>query len=160
MILDNVAGAVGLKRVDDLDGYEALSIPSLLCLKELGVEWVGYRDKGYWINDGLKYHHGEELNVGKMAKDRDYSIVVGHGHRVEIQTITRENRSGQGENYACMFGCTCKLDGSVPAVKSSMNWQQSLGVVYYDGERTNPVPVYIHEGRAMFEGRVYSASNR
>ncbi len=94
------------------------------------------------------------------GKGSDYSIVVGHGHRVEIQTITRENRSGQGENYACMFGCTCKLDGSVPAVKSSMNWQQSLGVVYYDGERTNPVPVYIHEGRAMFEGRVYSASNR
>jgi len=157
VIIENVAGAVGLKRVNDLEGYDALSIPNLLCLNEIGVEWIPYKEKGYWVTDNLKFYHGEELNVSKQTKDRDYSFIIGHGHRVEIFSKSNENKEGQTEHYTAMFGCTCKLDGSVPSVKTFMDWQQSIGVVYYDEDISNPVPIYIHEGKALFNGKTYVA---
>ena len=155
VILENVSGAVGLKRVNELDGYDALSIPSLLCLADMNVKWLPYTDNGYWVTDSLKFSHGEELNAVKICKESDYNIVMGHSHRMEIVSNSKKIREGQKENWTFMAGCNCKLDGSVPSVKTFMNWQQGFGVIYFDENQATPVPVYIRDGVGLFNGVKY-----
>lgn len=155
VILENVSGAVGLKRVNDLNGYDALSIPSLLCLDDMYVKWLPYTENGFWVTDNLKFAHGEELNAVKICKESDYNIVMGHSHRMELVSNSKKTREGQKENWTFMAGCNCKIDGSVPSVKTHMNWQQGFGVIYYNGVQAVPVPVYVHEGVGLFNGVSY-----
>ncbi len=158
LILSNAAGAMGLKRVNDLDGFDALSIPNLLCLKELDVEWVPYDSEGYWITENLKAHHGEDLNLTRVTKANPYSLLMGHGHRNEIVSHTKDTFSGPIQNYTFMTGYMGDVNKGLPKTKKASNeWQQGFGVVHYNEEFSNPVPVYINNGKALYNGEIYTA---
>lgn len=156
-ILRNVSAAVGLKRADNLNGYEALSIPNLLCLDNMEVEWQPYPEGEYWENSNLRFHHGESLNLDKIANEISYNEIMGHNHKMLIVSRAKKMYEGTKQVFVASFGCMCKVDGSVPAVKSFMDWQQGFGVLYTDGENIQPVPVYVNDGTALFEGHMYKS---
>lgn len=156
-ILKNVSAAVGLKRADNLEGYDALSIPNLLCLDSMNVEFQPYPEGEYWVNENLRFHHGEKLNLNNIANEVTHNEVMGHNHKHLIVSRTKHTFHGRKQIFVASFGCLCKTDGSVPSVMSKMDWQSGFGVIYHDGTLCQPVPVYIEDGRALFEGKIYES---
>jgi hypothetical protein len=157
VILKNVAGAIGLKRADNLDGYEALSVPNLLCLDTLDVEWQPYPEGEYWVNENLRFHHGEKLNLNNIANESFVNQVMGHNHKHLMVSRTKHIYNGRKQIWVASFGCMCMMDGSVPSVSSHSDWQSGFGVVYHTGTTCQPIPIYIEDGKALFEGKVYEA---
>lgn len=157
-ILKNVSSAIGLKRADNLEGYEALSIPNLLCLDSLNIEWQPYPEGEYWVNENLRFHHGESLNLNKIVDEVTHCEVMGHNHKHLLVSRTKHTYEGRKQVWVASFGCLCKTDGSVPSVKSKMDWQSGFGIIYHKGSFNQPVPVYIDNGVAVCNGNIYTSN--
>jgi hypothetical protein len=174
-ILTNAKAAFGLTQAHDPEGWPVLSVPHLLALDSLGVQYIaGYPANEYWINDRLVCVHGDKIrSSGSTAKavadDERISMIFGHLHRIELHYKTVRVRNGFRTNLAFTPGCLCRISG-VPGVrtgtdvwgnpvKRSFDWQQGLALVHYrDGDMPFSIePIYIHEGSLIFRGRTYSA---
>ena len=177
MVTANAIAAFGLRRATDTTGWPVLSVPYLLGLDELEVDYVGGYPAGeFWINDRLKCIHGQKVrSSGSTAKavvsDERESTIFGHIHRIETHYATSGNRAGGRTRLAHSPGCLCRIDGAVPGFKSSTDltgrpvtsfedWQQGLTVVeYQDGDNPFQIhPVFIStfdKYRTVFQGKVY-----
>lgn len=175
-ILTNAAAAFGLRLANAPDSWPVMSVPNLLRLDELGVEYVGAYPAGqYWVNDRLVCIHGHKVrSSGSTAKavadDERVSTIFGHVHRIELHYKTVRVRDGGRTNFAFTPGCLCRIDGATPSTKGSTdvqgrpvtnyeNWQQGLAVIHYN-EGDSPFaiePIYIDHGRAIFRGKEYTA---
>jgi len=175
-IITNAQAAFGLHRAENPDGWPVLSIPFLLRLDELGVEYVGGYPAGeYWINENLKCIHGVKVRSnGSTAQavvaDERVSVIFGHVHRMELQYKTVNVRNGFKTRLAFTPGTLARIDGAVPSTNGGIdewgnpvtrweNWQQGIGIVHYEeGEGDFHVHgVHIHNGRAMYGGKLYVA---
>lgn len=175
-IMVNSIAAFGLHRAEKPDNWPVLSIPFLLRLDELGVTFVdGYPGGEFWINDNLRCIHGVKVRsnastADAVVKEERVSSIFGHIHRIEMQYKTVNTRHGFKTRLAFSPGTLARIDGAVPStnggvdswgkpVKRYENWQQGVGVVYYeDGEGDFHVHgVHIHNGRAMYGGKLYVA---
>jgi len=177
-IVNNLKSAFALTRAQVPESWDeklpVLSLPHLLRLDELGVEYVsGYPAARYWINDRLKCIHGHIVRSGgstaKAVNDNErVSVIFGHVHRIEMHFKTVNVREGGRTNLAFTPGCLCRIDGAVPSTKGSTdylgrpiqsfeNWQQGIGVVsYVEGDGMFDIePVYINEGVTIFRGKLY-----
>ncbi len=149
-ITANAMAAFGLRQAGH--GWPVLSVPHLLRLDELGVEYVGGYPAGeYWLNDRLKCIHGVIVRSSgstarAVADDETVSVLHGHTHRAETAYKTTRVRSGGRTRVVHSPGCLCRIDGAVPSTKGSTmlderpvqsweNWTQGLAVVHYqDGD--------------------------
>lgn len=175
-IVQNAQSAFGLQRANVPESWPVLSLPYLLRMDELDVQYIeGYPANIYWINDNLACIHGHKARSGgstaaAVVNDERSSIIFGHIHRIEMQHQTRRIRSGSRTNLATCPGCLCRTDGAVPGFKSSTdiygrpvqsweNWQQGIAVVSYrDGDMPFHVElVPIHSGTCIFRGKTYTA---
>lgn len=175
-IISNAKAAFGLRRAASPDGWPVLSIPYLLRLEELDVEYVeGYPAGEYYINDRLKCIHGKRSGrrgriAPRIVDDEHVSTITGHTHHIEMAYKTTNARKGPRTNLGITMGCLCRIDGAVPSfngstdsfgrpVKTYLDWQQGVGVVYYqDGDGPFSInPVLIHEGSAILNGKLYTA---
>jgi len=167
----NMIAACGLKAADMRDDYPVMSIPFLLGLKRMDIEWLGgYPDDVSWLNDGLCCYHGDIVRqkggdtTRILLRDAKHSQIVGHIHRTEMAFAARtDHANGKRVIVRTLSpGCTCRNDGIVPAVKKRVNWQQGLMIVDYDpaGEAFCPTFVAIENGQAMYNGRIYEARDR
>lgn len=176
-IVQNAQSAFGLQRANVPESWPVLSLPFLLRMDELGVEYIeGYPANIFWINDNLACIHGHKSRSGgstaaAVVGDERSSIIFGHIHRIELQHQTRRIRSGSKNNLAACPGCLCRIDGAVPGFKSSTdiygrpvqsweNWQQGIAVVSYEeGDGFFHVElVPIHGGTCIFRGKTYTAT--
>jgi hypothetical protein len=175
-IVDNAAASFGLKRAN-LDELPVMSLPYLLRLDEIGVEYIdAYPAGAYWITDSLRAIHGDKVrsNGSTAAAYTNHSphisTVFGHIHRQELQSRTVFDRKGPIKSVAISPGCLCRVDGAVPSVNGSTkidgtpaqyfeNWQQGIAVISYkpSGDFFTEL-VQIDNGRAMFRGREFNAS--
>ena len=177
-IVLNAQSAFGLQRANVPESWPVLSLPFLLRMDELNIQYLeGYPANIYWINDSLACIHGHKTRSGgstaaAVVGDERSSIIFGHIHRIEMQHQTRRVRSGSRTNLAACPGCLCRVDGAVPGFKASTdiygrsvqsweNWQQGIAVVYYEeGEGFFHVElVPIHDGTCIFRGKTYAASD-
>lgn len=175
-IIKNLKAAFGIRRAGREDELPVMSIPYLLRLEELGVEYVGGYPAGeFWINDRLRAIHGIKVrSAGSTAKsvvdDERVSNIFGHVHRIERQHKTTHTRRGPKFTLAATPGCLSRLDGTVPSMKGSTdifgrpitsweNWQHGIAVVTYrEGDAPfNVELVPIHEGVAIFRGQEFAA---
>lgn len=168
-ILRNAMAAFGLKRGNaEPEEWPVLSVPYLLRMDELGVDYVGGYPAGLvWINERLAAIHGHKINsagstASRVVDDARVSIVFGHTHRLELMHRTRQAYEGARRSLAASLGCLCSLTGTVPSTKSSIdvfgrsvptveNWQHGVGVVHYESGdgffHLDLIP--IQDGRAV-----------
>ena len=136
-LLDNLREVSGLRPVTDPEGPELVSIPRLLGLDDLGVEYIdGYPGAEAWLWGRVRLMHGSTAKrgsgatVGSLIKDANASLIMGHIHRLELCGKTVTTAEGQATYYAMSPGCICRIDGVVPGSDARRNWQQGLGLVH------------------------------
>lgn len=172
----NAMAAFGLKRANVPDAWPVMSLPYLLRLDELDVEYIDSYPAGvHWINDKLRAIHGDKVRsngstaAGYTNDMPHISTMFGHIHRQEIQSRTTFDRVGKIKNMAISPGCLCRVDGAVPSVKGSIgldgkpatyweNWQQGISVVTYKPEGSFHVEmVHIDDGKTLFRGQEFKS---
>jgi len=176
-LLNNAPQAAMLKRAGDIDRWPVNSLPHLLRMDELKVNYAsGYPAGEHRIVGDLIAKHGDiAKSNGSTAsqhlnKNHTISTVFGHTHRMEIAYHTSHHPDEPKRSVAFSPGCLCRVDGAVPSVKGGTtpnekavryweNWQQGLGVCFYteDG-RFDIKPIHILDGWAFFEGIEFRAS--
>jgi predicted phosphodiesterase len=170
-IVRNAMAAFGIRRSNAPEEWPVLSVPYLLRLDEVGVEYVGGYPAGiYWINDRLACIHGSKVRssgstAALVVDDERVSTIFGHVHRIELAYKTRRVRAGARTSLAASPGTLARIDGAVPSTKGSTdplgrpvpaveNWQQGVGIVTYEeGDRPFALElVPIFDGEVTFRG--------
>jgi len=177
MILDNAAGAYGLRRArlpDEDVNRPVLTVANLCRLEDFGVEYhQGYPGAQVWFQPITDAHpvrvtHGRftSRTAAKRYLDEGATTIFGHVHSREWE----ERRLADGRIIHAMSpGALCLVDGSVPGVVTSydedgaplrqpVNWQQGIVVGHGDGDTFVPEMVSIDAGRAIYGGRTFDAS--
>jgi len=165
-LITHLRVAYGLRAADRLDLPPAMSIPNLLGLDGLGIEWIGeYPNNEVWLNDSLKISHGDITRAAPgdttkaISKDSYYSQIVGHIHKVEMVTHTHNLRGKQEYITAFSPGCTCWCNNRVPGNSTARQWQNGCGIVEYevDGKGFNITPIVVRDDKIVYNGRVFEA---
>jgi predicted phosphodiesterase len=174
-ILANSAAAWGLKRAN-MDELPVMSLPYLLRLDEIGVEYIdAYPAGAYWLTPTLRAIHGHKARSnGSTAAaytnaEPHISTIFGHAHRLEIQSRTIFNRDEAIRSVAVSPGCLCRVDGAVPSVNGSThidgspakfyeNWQQGVAIIVLEDGKPYFELVEIRHGVAWFRGRKFTAN--
>ena len=164
----HLPAAYDLKAVDELDLPPALSLPKLLALHKLHVDWVGdYPNDRAWVNNGVMLEHGEKaLSPGMtsraVVKDAHECHVFGHVHRREMTDKSIHTREGDRSVTAFCPACTCWTDGRVPGSNPRGQWQNGAAHIHYEinGDGYSIDPVFIHKDRALIDGGVVRGRDR
>ena len=115
------------------------------------VEMVGKDSMAKYFNDQLLVGHFNRISrysayTAKMlVEDYKVSVVQGHTHRLGTYYTTGANCTYQGHES----GCLCNIH---PEYTHSPNWQQGFLIAY---DAANIETVNIHDGRALYRGKVY-----
>lgn len=146
---------------DELDVFTddagVLSLPKLLGLEKLGIEYVGPYGAA-WEYHSFIFKHGERAvqntSVAELRAEGT-SGMSAHTHRGGSTFNT--NRSGAHVWYENF--CLCHIRGwkqPPRSVGSELpNWQQGMSIIYFHAGIFNVYPVVITDGKCIFEGKVY-----
>jgi hypothetical protein len=167
LLVANLRQAYKIKAVDELDLPSQMSIPRLLALHKLDVEYVkGYPDNGYWLNHNVYITHGDLVRgtpggtANALANRQAFTTIFGHIHRRESVTHRMKTHDGDLIYTAFCPGAACHIDGRVPGSKSTDQWQQGLAVIEYTEHSENIIPIAIRDGEMIYNGRVWKARDR
>ena len=162
MIISNLIAAYNLKPANNMTAPPAMSIQNLLGLEDMGVVYHdNYPNDEIWINEKLRCRHGNIARKGGGAtsrtilRDTFISEIYGHSHRFEYTCKTVKTAHGMETFRVFSPGTIAKIDGSVPSNASEEDWQQGLGLVYYNESEFNINPISINEGTCIYDGRVF-----
>ena len=161
-IVQNTIQAYGIKPANEPDVPPIVSVPYMLGLHKIGVEYIGNYPHGeFYINDNLVCIHGNKVgpksgqSIMKMLDSPRISVIQGHVHRLEMGHKTVWSH-GQPKIYqAVSLGTLARIDGVVPGGGTRYNWQQGFGIVEYDNDRFQIDSVGIYDGKAIFKGKFY-----
>ena len=167
----NALAAFGLRRAELPDSWPVMSIPYLLRLDEIGIEYVdAYPAATKWDNSTTRNIHGTRANsvgstTSQYVKELPHiNTWAGHTHRVEITYKSVIGSWGEPlESYSANPGCLCRSDGSVPSVKGAIgadgrhgvtveDWQQGFGFCWYNETESWPSVYRIRNGRTIMNG--------
>jgi hypothetical protein len=176
-VVRNALAALRLRRADAPDGWPVLSIQNLLGLDSLDVNYVsGYPAARLKIADAHGHQtplyaiHGEKTDMAKVARCERQSYVQGHAHHLALHTESYEYDGQSQQVQAWSLGCICRTDGGVPSTKSGSDefgrpvlrhesWQHAVGVVTETEDGWWLEPIMIHDGKAMFRGKLIDVNN-
>jgi len=146
------------------DAPEVLSLTNLLGLHRLKItEHEDYPKGKVWLNRWLALRHGNEVGAksgsttGKtLAEGKAHSEGYGHIHRVESATRTSHEFDGPAYYTAASFGCGVLIPGPIPGNSPTHNWQNGVGVIYYepDSPFRSIDTVHIQDGRCVLHGSI------
>lgn len=172
----NALAAFGLKRAGLPESWPVMSLPYLLRLDELNIQYVdAYPAATDWDNDTTRNIHGTKANSrGSTTAQYVFELPhlntwAGHTHRVEVTYRSVIGARGESvESYSANPGCLCRVDGAVPSVNGAIgadgtpariveNWQQGFGLAYYNDTESWPYVYRIRNGRALIDGMEIAA---
>jgi hypothetical protein len=172
----NALAAFGLKRANLPESWPVMSLPYLLRLDELDITYIdAYPAATDWDNDLTRNIHGTKANskgstMSQYVHDLPHvNTWAGHTHRAEIVYRSVLGARGEAvESYAANPGCLCRTDGAVPSVNGAIgangttarvveDWQNGLGVLYYNETESIPAVYRIRNGECIIDGRILSA---
>ena len=120
-LTDRLEEAVDLRPVGKESEHPLLSIPNLLSLDDLAVDYVEPYGSAYWLFDNLvRCHHGSTvrtkggqtvtamLNSGTTSHE-----IVGHIHRREFASRRIPAEGGFKMVNAMSPGCFCRIDTEI-----------------------------------------------
>lgn len=177
-ITKNAMAALRLKPAGKPpETWPVLSIPNLLSLDDIGVNYVGAYPAGrHKVTAGNDEHspliavHGEKLDLVKVARAERQSFIQGHTHHQGLTRVTYEIDGRPWLVWAMSPGCLCRTDGVVPSTKSGEDahgrpvvrwedWHQGVALITeYDDGAWSPQIIDIHRGRALYGGKIYEAA--
>lgn len=151
----------GLKPANTPDPLPVLSLENLLGLRNIDVELAeDYPAGKVWLNDGLAFEHGKDVSnkpggsVGKVLdRGRRFSSGMGHNHREETASRTVASRQGPVTVSSYSFGTCARLDGPIPSRDTERNWQNTLGVVWYDDRDHQTEMIRVNHGTCIWHGK-------
>lgn len=166
-IITHLAASYQLRPAGEVNLAPVLTVPRLLGLESMGVEWAGgYPDSGVWLNDLLLVTHGNVARAGAgdtakaMVTNSNHSTIFGHIHRIEKVPMTLTGRQGARSIWALSPGCLCRLDGSVPGHEVGQNWQNGFAVAHYTESGDHFIEDYlIHNGRSFYGRQPYEGED-
>lgn len=172
----NALAAFGLKRAGLPESWPVMSLPYLLRLDELNIQYVdAYPAATDWDNDQTRNIHGTKANSrGSTTAQYVHELPhlntwAGHTHRTEVTYRSVTGPRGEAvESYSANPGCLCRVDGAVPSVNGAIgadgmaarvveNWQQGFGLAYYNDTESWPYVYRIRNGRALIDGMEITA---
>ena len=166
----NAKAAFGLRRAGWPDEWPVMSIPYLLRLDELCVQYQdAYPNAHVWVNNILRAEHGTKVNSNGSTAQKylnetpHVSRLFGHTHRQEVVQRTTWDRVGKIRTQAINPGCLCRVDGAVPGVHGSVgasgkpasfyeDWQQGAAVIKYTDDQFFVELVQFDEGMTVYRG--------
>lgn len=170
-ITEKLDEAVDLRPVGRDVEHSLFSIPNLLSLDDIGVEYIEPYGKAYWLFDNqVRCHHGNTvrskggqtvtamLNSGTTSHE-----IVGHIHRREFASRRIPTRGGFMTVDAMSPGCFCRIDTEVSLVPAyagkPVDWQHGMGIVYKYGDRVTMQLIPINDGVCYVNGERFEGSN-
>lgn len=163
----NSRQAYGLRPADDLYGPPMLSLPRLLNLASLRINYLGpYPSGEVWLNPAFSLQHGHLVRgksgktTAAMVEEYEGSGGCGHLHRVEMATKTVWAGNQPRFRQQWSFGSLCSIrPGVVPGMSPKPNWQNAIGEVQYEegGEAYTVTPVLIRDGVAIYDCQRFEA---
>lgn len=154
-LAENMIFAFNLKGFNSK--HELFSLQNLLDLDAIDIKTVDNYPKGeYFICKRLRAIHGEFIKQSTELNNSDISTIHGHSHSNEEQYKTRRTRDSRKPVVIHSVGCSCHIDGRVPAAKSHMNWQQSFSWIESIDDYFNIQRINVWEGSAIFKGIKYN----
>jgi len=167
LVISNMRQAYKLRAVDELNLPPAMSVPRLLALHKLNIEYVdGYPDNGYWLNRNVFIAHGDIVRgtpgatSNAITQRQAFTTIYGHVHRRELVSRRIKTHAGDLVYSAFCPGAACKIDGSVPGSKSTDQWQQGIAIIEYTEDSENTIPIAIQDGHAIYNGVQWQARER
>lgn len=138
----------------EASSLSALTIPALLDLKSLSVQWIGARERlefGDWVvTHGAMCRSKAGATAQGMIDRYGCSGVSNHVHRLaQVSRRTYARELTWIEN-----GCLCALDMEYLDLP---DWLHGFSVLHADGSQVYPELVNIKNGRTLYRGVVYSA---
>jgi hypothetical protein len=174
-ILTNHGHNLGIKPADDPNGYPLLSVPRMVGLESVDVEYMpGYPDNRYWINDNLQIIHGNITGRNESKRtlmSEKVSTIYGHSHRLGVERQTVNFRDGAITRGAWNAGTLSRIDKFVPGThtgygldgnpvsQSYDNWQHGFLVVTHNDQDFFVEEVGINtfnDYQTLFRGKVYT----
>ena len=175
----NALAAFGLRKAGLPESWPVMSIPYLLRLDELNITYVdAYPAATDWDNDTTRNIHGTRAN-SKGSTTSQYihelphlNTWAGHTHRAEITHHQVMGPRGEAiQSYSANPGCMCRVDGAVPSVNGAIGatgaparvveqWQQGLGMLYYNETESWPFVYRIINGRTIIDGQELTAETK
>lgn len=179
-MINNARAAYGLRRaIKTPSDWPELSVPSLLCLDELGIDYVdGYPATWRYITDQLATTHGYgksgSLELTKWyAYNEQVSVIHGHTHHAATVYNTRNTKTQKVDILAHSPGTLARVDGFTPGtgrhsgrkVKTGLpqrswnDWQQGFTMVRYcpSTGAFEIEPVRISEGQCRHRGQEFNS---
>lgn len=172
----NAVSAFGLRRAQMPKSWPVMSLQNLLRLDELGVIYYdAYPAATHWDNSFVRNIHGTRANArgsttAQYAQELPHiSTWSGHSHRCEITYKTVMGSYGEPiRSFSANPGSLCKTDGTVPGFNSATHsdgssarivedWQNGLGIMYYNDEEAWPFVYRIEGGKMIYKGEVLTA---
>lgn len=147
-----------LMNLDELNNL--LDFGHISGIERMGYEYYPYTDHGdpVLLFNRLVLCHGDRTSrwvSRSMMEKYGKSVMFGHVHR--IQNWTARNLKGQEAGWS--IGCLCDIN---PHYLSYADWHQGFAVVEWSKDKDlgwlfDVHQIRIHEGKAVFRGRKYSA---
>jgi len=167
-ITDHVKEAADLRPVTDPHGPPSLSVPRLLALDSLDIDYVGgYPGGEYWLWGKVRAYHGNIARKGGGAstaaviRDASSHTIFGHIHRTEMCAKTQSDSDGQSVIYSMTPGTIARIDGVVPGATRRSDWQQGLGIVYMSPqEQVHMRLLTITDGMCVLDGSMLNGEDR
>ena len=165
-LVNHMREACNLKAVDEVDLPPSMSVPKLLSLHKMDIDWVGgYPDDISWLGEHIQVSHGNIARIKPLATVTDtvnqgrYHRVVGHTHRDEMVSELRLMSDGSLKRVVgyCR-GCACHVDGRIPGSTTNSNWRQGFGIIEWSGEHISITHIPVNDAvaiqnRQRFEAR-------
>ena len=161
LLTERATHAAGLTAIGD--DRPALSIPRLLALDALAVEYIEPYGEWFYLGSDdltLGWTHGNKVRSGGGAtvqaviKEAHHSVAFGHIHRVEMAHRTVYGRHGPRDIVAYSPGCLCDPTRT-PGAAHRQDWQLGAALHHYDLDagREAVELLTIREGWTVYGGR-------
>lgn len=168
-LMENMKAAYMLKKADEVESDPMLSVPNMLGLDDLNIEYRGdYPNNEYWLNENAVCHHGDSVSsvpgktAGNAVKDARATMIFGHSHRLEMASKTIYAIKGDVTYRAISLGTFAKIGGKTPGKKEKQNWQNAVGVVKYkEGNDIFEIyPLFIQHNHLIWNDKVFEGESR
>lgn len=136
------------------------SVPHLLALDLLDVEYVGPYGAGWWLWDRVRVVHGTKVRLSAALAEVTHDLVMGHIHRVARLGRVIDTPDGRRSIVGVSPGCLCRTDGAVPGWPGAPDWQNGVGLAWRDGQDVHLEVREIRDGVLMHEGRPIRGEDR